>query len=116
LWTKNTISIIIWKFRENSQKQEWSRKGKDSSVFLQDEEIDEFVLILKDVVLTAIFSKTHFNDAIKTFQYLCFLRADIMLPPLMEMIYNSFESTTEPHRYTSMLACLVSVGLWNFLS
>jgi hypothetical protein len=96
--------------REKSKKQEWSRKGKDLSVFLQEEEIDEFVLILKDVVLTAIFSKTHFNDAIKTFQYLCFLRADIMLPPLMEMIYNSFESPTEPHRYTSMLACLVSVG------
>ena len=32
-----------------------------------------------------------------------------MLPPLIEKIYSSFQTLIEPHRYTSMLACLVSV-------
>jgi proteasome activator subunit 4 len=32
-----------------------------------------------------------------------------MIPPLLEKIYDSFEVLIEPHRYTSMLACLVSV-------
>lgn len=76
---------------------------------LREEDTIRFVNCLKDVALTAIFSKTHFNDAIKTFQYLCFLRYDIMLPPLLDKIYSSFEVLIEPHRYTSMLACLVSV-------
>jgi proteasome activator subunit 4 len=69
------------------------------------------VLCLRDVVLTAIFSKTYFNDAIKTFQYLCFLRADFMLPLLIDKIYSCFESSSlvEPLRYTPLLACLTSV-------
>jgi proteasome activator subunit 4 len=76
---------------------------------LHEEDTIKFVECLKDITLTAIFSKTHFNDAIKTFQYLTFLKADIMLPPLLDKIYDSFEILIEPHRYTSMLACLVSV-------
>lgn len=32
-----------------------------------------------------------------------------MLPPLISQIYICFESLTEPHRYTPLLACLVSV-------
>lgn len=61
----------------------------------------------------AIFSKTNFNDAIKTFQYLCFLRSDIMLPPLIDEIYTCIESshteTQHTDRFSPMLACLVSV-------
>ncbi len=44
---------------------------------LREEDTFKFVSCLKDVTLVAIFSKTHFNDAIKTFQYLCFLRSDV---------------------------------------
>lgn len=76
---------------------------------IQDSDISSMVNCLKDIVLTAIFSKTHFNEAIKAFQYLCFLRSDIMLPPLLEKISTSFDVLIETHRYTSMLACLVSV-------
>lgn len=76
---------------------------------ISDSDIETFVECLKDIVLTAIFSKTHFNDAIKTYQYLCFLRADLMLPPLLERISSSFHGLIETHRYTPMLACLVSV-------
>ena len=65
--------------------------------------------ILKEIVLTALFSKTHFNEAVKTFQLLCFLRADLMLPPLVEKISSSFAELIETHRYAPMLACLVSV-------
>lgn len=61
----------------------------------------------------SIFSKTNFNDAIKTFQYLCFLRSDIMLPPLIDQFYSVLEDSESEvdctHRYTPMLACLISV-------
>lgn len=60
----------------------------------------------------SIFSKTSFNDAIKTFQYMCFLRGDIMLPPLIDQIYSCLDgdsSVDHTHRFTPMLACLVSV-------
>lgn len=59
--------------------------------------------------MKGLFSKSNFNDAIKTFQYLCFLRSDLMLPDLIDQVYESFEANVQPHRYTSLLACLVSV-------
>ena len=66
--------------------------------------------ILKDVVLTAIFSKSHHLSARQAFQHLTFMRAEIMLPPLIDSFYESLESVTEPHRHTSILSCLLSVA------
>lgn len=92
------------------KKYEWVRKGRSPDSYIKESDVEEFVLIMKDLVLTSIFSKTNFNDAIKTFQYLCFLRSDIMLPALIDKLYAAFEPLAEPpHRYTPMLACLVSV-------
>lgn len=65
---------------------------------------------MRGVVFTAIFSKSNHGDAKKAFQYLTFLRGEIMLPPLVDMIYESLESLTEPHRYTSILSVLVAVS------
>lgn len=103
---------------EQLKKYDWVREGRSNeSNNLTSEEIEEFVLALKDIVLMAIFSKTNFNDAIKTYQYLCFLRSDIMLPPLIDHIYSMLEDETTTtttdaectHRYSPILACLVSV-------
>ena len=95
--------------REKLNKSQWLKKNRAEATFINDQDIEEFVLCLRDIVLIAIFSKTNFNDAIKTFQYLCFLRSDLMLPLLIDKLYNTLDSLTEPHRYTSLLACLTSV-------
>ncbi|RNA36559.1 proteasome activator complex subunit 4 isoform X2 [Brachionus plicatilis] len=94
---------------EKLKKYEWLREGRDTESFIQPSDIEELVLCLKDIVLKGLFSKNNFNDAIKTFQYLCFLRADLMLPTLIDQVYESFEINVQPHRYTPLLACLVSV-------
>lgn len=95
--------------KERKDKTKWfDRPNKD--YYITDEEIEEFVLALKDVAFTAIFSKSHYAHTRKAFQYLTFLRGDIMLPPFINMINESFQSLTEPHRYTSMLGCLLKVA------
>lgn len=73
-------------------------------------DVTEFVEAMKGVTFTAIFSKSNHSDAKKAFQYLTFLRGEIMLPPLIDMIYVSLESLTEPHRYTSILSVVVAVS------
>lgn len=105
----NLLKELIFKSEKSSKFKLFRSKTTVERNSLKEEDTIKFVNCLKDIVLTAIYSKTHFNDAIKTFQYLCFLRNDIMLPPLLDQIYRSFEVLIEPHRYTSMLACLVSV-------
>ena len=95
--------------KERKDKEKWfDRPTKD--YYITDEQILEFVNALKEVSFTAIFSKSNTTQAKKAFQYLTFLRGDIMLPPLIQKIYDSFQSLTEPHRYTSMLGCLVKVS------
>lgn len=85
-------------------------RAKASANFIRDEDIDEFVNILKDIVLLSIFSKVNFNDAIKSFQYLCFLRPNIMLPIIIEKLNNFSSADSNDHqKYSPMLACLVSV-------
>lgn len=95
--------------KERCDKKKWfDRSNRD--YYITDQDIDEFVNALKDVSFTAIFSKSNNSQAKKAFQYLTFLRGDIMLPPLITKMYESVQSLTEPHRYTSMLACLVKVS------
>jgi proteasome activator subunit 4 len=65
---------------------------------------------LKDVVFTAIFSKSNPNEARKAFQSLAFLNGSLMLPPLVNKLYESLESVTEPLRYTSILGCFTLVA------
>ncbi len=77
---------------------------------ISESEVIEFVNALKEASFTAIFSKSNHSAAVKAYQYLTFLRGDIMLPPLIEKLNESIESLTEPHRYTSILSCLVSVA------
>jgi len=95
--------------KERHDNNKWYYKTNPSS-HLTDDDIAEFVGALKDAAFTAIFSKSNGSQAKKAFQYLTFLRGDIMLPPLVTKMHESFQSLVEPHRYTSILGCLVKVA------
>ena len=96
--------------RERKDKIKWYTASFKPEFNLRDEDVVEFVKALKPVAFTAIFSKNNQSDARKAFQNLTFLRGELMLPPLIEKVYESIESLTEPHRYTSILGCLVTVA------
>lgn len=103
------MSVFILS-REKKEKAKWYDRPAHASCHITDEDTTNFVNCLKDVVLTAIFSKSNFSEAKQAYQYLTFMRGEIMLPPLIEKVYESAQSVIEPHRYTSILSCLVSVA------
>ena len=96
--------------REKRDKSKWYIRPTRLENCISESEVIEFVNALKEASFTAIFSKSNHSAAVKAYQYLTFLRGDIMLPPLIEKLNESIESLTEPHRYTSILSCLVSVA------
>ena len=96
--------------REKRDKSKWYIRPARLENCISESEVIEFVNALKEASFTAIFSKSNHSAAVKAYQYLTFLRGDIMLPPLIEKLNESIESLTEPHRYTSILSCLVSVA------
>jgi proteasome activator subunit 4 len=91
-------------------KKKWHDNKIDPSKLINERDIKEFVNSLKDITLTAIFSKSNDGYAQKTFQYLTFLSKDIMVPPLVEKISMSIDSLIDPHRYLSLLSCLILIA------
>lgn len=91
-------------------KKNWHENKIDPKRLINEQDIREFVDCLKDVTLTAIFSKSNDGYAQKTFQYLTFLNKDVMVPPLVEKISMSIDSLIDPHRYTSLLSCLILIA------
>ena len=111
LTLKNASNIYIKNVLLREKKQDkWYSKKVDPTAQLTEADITNFVNCLKDATFTAIFSKSNESYAQKTFQYLTFLRRDIMIPPLIEKLSKSFDSLIDPHRYTSMLSCVVLIA------
>lgn len=75
---------------------------------LSDENIDRFISILKPCLQQAIFSRG-ISDISFSLQYLAALRPNVIVPIVLEKLYSSMDSLTEPHKYTSSMMCLKSV-------
>ena len=111
LFLKSLPDALIKRVRnERKEKLKWYDRRVTKPNLINNEDITSFVNCLKDVVFTAIFSKSNHGDAKQAFQYLTFLRSEIMLPPLIDHIYQSLESVIEPHRYKTILNCIISVS------
>ncbi|CAF3768327.1 unnamed protein product [Rotaria sp. Silwood1] len=76
---------------------------------LSDDDIDEFVNCLKEYAFISIFNKNHLDLATETCHYLSQLRPQLIVPPLVELLFSSIDNMTEPYRYTSLITCLTSL-------
>ncbi|CAF1560656.1 unnamed protein product [Rotaria magnacalcarata] len=76
---------------------------------LRNEEIDEFVNCLKECAFISIFNKNHLDLAAETCHYLSQLRPQLIVPPLVELLFSSIDNMIEPHRFTSIIGCLAGM-------
>jgi len=60
-------------------------------------------------VFISVFNKAHFEEAAKACQSLAQLRPEIIVPPLVDLLFSSVDSMTEPHRFTSIITCLAGM-------
>lgn len=95
-------------YRERYKSNIWSRRIPDSYK-LTDEITTEFVDSLMPVVLTSMFSQAGISSAALAFRDLSVLRPERVIPPLLERLYGSYETLTEPHRLLSTINCMASV-------
>lgn len=95
-------------YRERYKKNIWSRRIPDSHK-LTEEQTTKFVDALKPVVLTSMFNQAGISSAALAFRDLAVLRPERVIPPLLERLYGSYETLTEPHRLLSSINCMASV-------
>ncbi|XP_076463728.1 proteasome activator complex subunit 4B-like [Babylonia areolata] len=93
--------------RERYKKPSWVTPVPDSHK-LQNEEITQFVETLKPEVFTAMFGKWASQDS--AIRNLASLRAEIIVPPLLEKMYPAMETLIEPHRLISCMFCIVGAA------
>ncbi|XP_076047764.1 proteasome activator complex subunit 4-like isoform X2 [Oratosquilla oratoria] len=95
--------------RERYKKPSWETPVAPEAK-LTEEDITAFVKCVQPVAQLAMFSKLGAHDAGSIFHYLSLLRPEIVIPPLLEQLYLSLETMTEPHRLTASLQCVSSVA------
>lgn len=96
-------------FRERYAKPTWETPISDSHK-LTDSDIDAFVKSMMPVAMTAMFSKFGVNDACQALQHLATMRPNLVIPNMLERMYSTLDSLTEPHKLTASMICMVAVA------
>lgn len=77
---------------------------------LTDADVTAFVESVQPVVLLSMFSKGGSSGAAVALQDLALLRPEVVIPPVIERLYSSLETLTEPHRLTAAMHCVLAVA------
>ncbi|RZF34164.1 hypothetical protein LSTR_LSTR003574 [Laodelphax striatellus] len=77
---------------------------------LTDKDITDFVECMKPALLTAMFSRWGSNEIGLAMKNLASLRPELIIPPVIEAMYNTVDSLTEPHKYTAAMQCTASIA------
>lgn len=94
---------------ERYKKHPWKEPIPDEYK-LTDECVTKFVLSMKPVALQMMYSRAQHNDIYKIFKHLADLRPELIVPDVIDRMYATMDSLTEPHKLTASIQCLMSVS------
>ncbi|XP_014668208.1 PREDICTED: proteasome activator complex subunit 4-like [Priapulus caudatus] len=109
LMAKLTAGLVRRLNEERHQKRSWV-PAIPAGHCLGEAEITEFVEAVKPVVMLSMFSKAGSGDCAGSLQNLSTVRPELVIPPLLEQLYPSLTTLTEPHRLVSTMNCVVAVS------
>lgn len=95
--------------RERYKPHPWKKPIPDEHK-LTEKCITEFVESLKPIAFQAMYSKVNSHDVGKLFKHLADLRPELIIPDVIDRVYTTLDSLTEPHKMTASLQSLVSVS------
>lgn len=94
-------------YRERHKNNIWSKRIPESYK-LTDKQTEQFVDSILPVALTSMFSQTAITSTSLAFRDLSVLSPAKVVPPLLERLYGSCETLTEPHRLLASINCMSS--------
>uniref|UniRef100_A0A915A5Y9 Proteasome activator Blm10 mid region domain-containing protein n=2 Tax=Parascaris univalens TaxID=6257 RepID=A0A915A5Y9_PARUN len=95
--------VRIERVRKKTKRKvpEWMR--------LTDKQIESFVSMLLPSVIYSAFSTVETSLPSCILRYLAFLAPNLVLPRVLDLVYPSLSTTTEPNRLKQSLECLVEI-------
>ncbi|XP_059622095.1 proteasome activator complex subunit 4-like [Phlebotomus argentipes] len=94
---------------ERYRKPSWMRRVPEEHR-LTEECVTAFVVSMKPVAFQVMYSRVGSSDVSKVFKLLADLRPELIIPGVIERVYATLDSLTEPHKLTAALQCFVSVA------
>lgn len=77
---------------------------------LTDECLTKFVESMKPIAFQAMYSRMNPHEVGKIFKHLADLRPEMIIPEVIDRVYTTLDSVTEPHKMTAALQVLVCVS------
>ncbi|GFW26343.1 proteasome activator complex subunit 4 [Trichonephila clavipes] len=108
LLQKLPLAVINRLHRERYLKSSWLAPIPEEYK-LTNQEVTDFVNSVVPAALLSMFSKRGCIDSATALQNLGALRPELVIPPILERLYSSLETLTEPHRLTAAMHCIVPV-------
>ncbi|XP_022243744.1 proteasome activator complex subunit 4-like [Limulus polyphemus] len=107
--TFDVVPSVNWIASMEKYHFSWETPIPETSK-LKEDDVTKFVESIKPVVLLSMFSKAGSTDSAAALQNLATVRPEIVIPPVLDRLYSSLETLTEPHRLTATMQCIVSVA------
>lgn len=95
--------------REKRFEKQWENQTP-AALKLRDEDITEFVNIVLEPTLQAVYSRSGAIDISGALHNLATLRPALVVPPLVERLQTALGSLTEPHRVTAAMSAVAAVA------
>ncbi len=106
---KLTSTFIKRLNRERFAKERWGFVVPSQHKLTEDE-VTAFVDTVKPIALQSMYSKSGMIEAGASLAYLATLRPAVIIPPLVERMYDALATLTEPHKLTASMHAIVSVS------
>lgn len=109
LLTKLTQEFVLRLRHERYGKKTWLLPIPDSHK-LTDADVDAFVKCVMPVAMTAMFGNTSIVTTCKVLRLLATVRPNMVIPLVIERLYSTLDSLTEPHKLTAAMMAVTSVA------
>ncbi|XP_015120172.1 proteasome activator complex subunit 4 [Diachasma alloeum] len=77
---------------------------------LTDADVDAFVTSMVPVAMTAMFGQSSINATSTVFRQLATIRPNLVIPHVIERMFATLDSLTEPHKLTASMAAVTAVA------
>ena len=101
--------IVYASLRERYADKTWVQETPESHL-LKDEHIDHFVKAMMPVAMTAMYGRHALHQVCEVLHNLATMRANLVLPAIIERMYENLESVTAPHKLTSTMMAMIAVA------
>ncbi|XP_043485466.1 proteasome activator complex subunit 4A-like [Polistes fuscatus] len=107
--TKLPYHFILRIHKERYAKRTWETPIPDEYKLI-DEDIDIFVKSMMPLAMTAMFNRLNSTDPCLALQYLANMRPNLVIPQVVDRMYATLDSLTEPHKLTAAMVSMVAVA------